>query len=218
MPVSAVPFTNTDLLTRIIPAWLSCHMPIKWEIELRTYLKTSTATPLKFGKIFIFFPDFIIDVSYSSMGSHQIRKIAGCAFTRNVRNVCPATVGLRSRHASWHVRDARVVMSVVGKMFPAFLAHAQPAILLIWWGAHDGIKFSPCTKRGPWWPLYWPTMYRCLGHLLKFPPSCRGFHFQNGTDILCKICSMYLYDYLIQTYMRSTLYNLLKEFNDWAHV
>ena len=50
----------------------------------------------------------------------------------------------RPRHASWHVRHSRAVMharivnkqfplkSVVGKTFPAFTAHAQPAILSIW--------------------------------------------------------------------------------------
>ena len=57
-----------------------------------------------------------------------------------------ATTGKRSRHASRHVRDrdARVVMhagianlrlpvkTVAGKMFPAFPAHTQPAILRIW--------------------------------------------------------------------------------------
>ena len=49
-----------------------------------------------------------------------------------------------SRHASRHMRDARAVMhagiaskrfplkSVVGKTFPVFLTHAQPAILHIW--------------------------------------------------------------------------------------
>ena len=80
--------------------------------------------------------------------SCQIRKIAGCACAGNAGNVFPGTVGLRSRHASWHVRDARAVMhvgianwrfplkSVAGNTFPAFPVHAQPAILRIWWEAH----------------------------------------------------------------------------------
>ena len=37
------------------------------------------------------------------------------------------TANKRSRHASWHVRDA-----MAGKTFPAFPAHAQPVILRIW--------------------------------------------------------------------------------------
>ena len=42
--------------------------------------------------------------------SYQIRKIAGCACTGNAGNVFLATAGLRSRHVSRHVRDARAVM------------------------------------------------------------------------------------------------------------
>ena len=80
--------------------------------------------------------------------SYQIRKIVSCACTGNAGNVFLATMGLRSRHASRHVRDARAVMhagiasyrfplkSVAGKTFPAFPAHAQPAILRIWQEAH----------------------------------------------------------------------------------
>ena len=56
----------------------------------------------------------------------------------------PATAGQRSRHASRHVRHARALMHVgiasqqfplkseAGKTFPAFPAHAQPAIVRIW--------------------------------------------------------------------------------------
>ena len=80
--------------------------------------------------------------------SCQIRKISGCGCTGNAREVFPATAGQRSRHASRHVRDKRAVMhtrianwrfllkSVAGKTFPAFPAHAQPAILRIWHEAH----------------------------------------------------------------------------------
>ena len=76
--------------------------------------------------------------------SYQIHKIAGCAGAGNTGNVFPATAGYRPRHASWHVRYARAVMhaviankrfplkSVAEKTFPAFPAHTQPVILLIW--------------------------------------------------------------------------------------
>ena len=79
---------------------------------------------------------------------YQIRKIAGCASAGNAENVSPATAGLRSRHASRHVRVARAVMyagianyrflfkSVAGNTFPAFPAHAQSTILRIWQEAH----------------------------------------------------------------------------------
>ena len=85
-----------------------------------------------------------ITVCVTPWTSCQICKIAGCACTGNAENVFPATAGQRSRHASRHVRDARAVMhagianwrfpltSVAGKTFPAFPAHAQPAILRIW--------------------------------------------------------------------------------------
>ena len=91
----------------------------------------------------------IVDPPWASC---QICKIAGCACAGNAGNVFPTTVGWWSRHASWHVRDARAVMhagianwrfhlnSVVGKTFPAFPAHAQPAILGIWQEAHDMIR------------------------------------------------------------------------------
>ena len=57
--------------------------------------------------------------------------------------------GSRPRHSAWLVRDARDVMhgtianyqfplkSVVGIASPAFLAHAQLAMLRIWKEAHD---------------------------------------------------------------------------------
>ena len=50
--------------------------------------------------------------------------------------------GTFSPHASRHMRDAGIanypfpMKSVVGKMFLAFPAHAQPAILHIWYEAH----------------------------------------------------------------------------------
>ena len=42
--------------------------------------------------------------------SFQIRNIVGCACTGNAGNVFPAAAGVRSRHASRHVFDARAVM------------------------------------------------------------------------------------------------------------
>ena len=42
--------------------------------------------------------------------SCRIRKIAGCACAGNAGNVFPTTAGLRSRHATRHVRHARAVM------------------------------------------------------------------------------------------------------------
>ena len=78
--------------------------------------------------------------------SYQIRKFADCACAGNAGNVFPASAGWRSRHASRHVRDVRAVMSASltsgffevsgGKNFPAFTAHAQPAILRIWQESH----------------------------------------------------------------------------------
>ena len=77
------------------------------------------------------------------MASCQIHKIAGCPCSGNARNVFPATVGWRSRHASRHAHDARAVKhagiankrfylkSVAGKTFPAFPAHAQLATYVV---------------------------------------------------------------------------------------
>ena len=82
-------------------------------------------------------------VDVVTWASYQIRNIAGCACAGNARNVFPTTVGWRSRQASRHAGDARAVMHagianyrfpfklVARKTFPAFLAHAQPAILRI---------------------------------------------------------------------------------------
>ena len=80
--------------------------------------------------------------------SYQIRKIAGCACAGNVGNVSPAAdfngnrwlaipVCITAR-ASRTCRDAcrDRLPAVAGKTFPAFPAHAQPAILRIWQEAH----------------------------------------------------------------------------------
>ena len=98
-------------------------------------------------------------IAWCSWASCQICKIAGCACAGNAGNVFPATTIKRSRHASRHVRDARAVMhagianqqfplkSVAGKTFPAFPAHAQPAILRIWQEAH----WSSSHSLNQWW-------------------------------------------------------------------
>ena len=70
--------------------------------------------------------------------SYQIRKIAGCACSGNAVNVFPATDlkgnRLRDAHVVMHVEIANPGVS--GKKFPAFPAHAQPAISRIWQEAH----------------------------------------------------------------------------------
>ena len=82
--------------------------------------------------------------SISSWASYQIHKIAVCACAGNIGKVFPATAGYRSRHASWHVRDAHAVMHagidnyrfpfklLAGGTFPVFPAHVQHATLRIW--------------------------------------------------------------------------------------
>ena len=76
--------------------------------------------------------------------SYQIRQIAGCACAGTAGNVLPAT-DIKGNHqlaipacitarASRTCRDACWDRwpKVAGKTFPAFPAHAQPAILPIW--------------------------------------------------------------------------------------
>ena len=105
--------------------------------------------------------------------SCQIRKIAVCACARNARNVFLA--GYRSRHASRHVRHARAVMHAgtdnsrfplkwtPGKTFPAFPAHAKPAILRICQEAH---YTSTCPLDYPLHPIY------ALSIIVYAPSSC----------------------------------------------
>ena len=87
---------------------------------------------------------------YPSWASSQILKPAGCVCAGNAGNVFPATDFKGNRqlatpacitaHASRTCRDAcRDRGSVAGKTFPAFPAHAQPAILRIWKEAHGMI-------------------------------------------------------------------------------
>ena len=112
------------------------------------YIPISTSVPAMRGLCLI--------EKQTQLASCQICKIAGCACAGNAGNVFPTTVGWWSRHASWHVRDARAVMhagianwrfhlkSVVGKTFLAFPAHAQPAILGIWHKAHVSVLSLYC--------------------------------------------------------------------------
>ena len=81
---------------------------------------------------------------YTAMGLLPNTSNCGCVCVGNAGNVFSATAGKQSRHASRHVLDARAVMhagignsrfplnSAVGEKFPAFPAHAPPAILRIW--------------------------------------------------------------------------------------
>ena len=80
--------------------------------------------------------------------SYQIRKIAGCACAGNAGNIFPATQLLRKplvsdpdmhhgtcvTHVPWCMSGSPTRGD--GKTFPAFPAHAQPAILPIWQEAH----------------------------------------------------------------------------------
>ena len=110
--------------------WFGVQIPYRWACMLRVI-------SMKMEVQFLF-----------PWASCQIRKVAACACAGNAGNVFPATAGQRSRHASLHVRDARTVLhagianqrfalkSMAGKTFPAFPAHAHPAILRIWQEAH----------------------------------------------------------------------------------
>ena len=89
-----------------------------------------------------------IDITKAQWASYQIRKIVCCACAGIAGNVFPATSFKGKRklvipacitaRASRTCRDAcRDLYSVgAGKTFPAFPAHAQPAILRIWQEAH----------------------------------------------------------------------------------
>ena len=80
--------------------------------------------------------------------SCQIGKIVGCACAGNAGNVFPATDfkrktlvsdpnmhhGTCDTHVLWCMSGS--LTTVAGKTFPAFLGHAQPAILRIWQEAH----------------------------------------------------------------------------------
>ena len=88
---------------------------------------------------------------YPQWTSYQIRKIAGCACAGNAGNVFPTTDFKGNRqlaipaytkaHAALTCRDTCWDRwpAVAGKTLPAFLVHAQPAILSIWQEAHGGI-------------------------------------------------------------------------------
>ena len=87
-------------------------------------------------------------MSQTTWASYQIRKIVDCACAGNAGNIFPSTDFKWNRQLAipacitaraWRTcrdacRDSYSV--VVGKTFPAFPAHAQPAILRIWQEAH----------------------------------------------------------------------------------
>ena len=84
-----------------------------------------------------------VETSVESMGLLPVTQNCGCACAGNAGNVFPVTAGERSRHASRHVRhvpwcmpgsltNGFLLKSAAGEKFPAFPAHAQPAILRIW--------------------------------------------------------------------------------------
>ena len=114
---------------------------------------------------------FLVHLEYTLWASCQIRKFAGCACAGNAGNVFPATLCLQSRHASRHVRDARAVMhvgianwrfplmSVAGKTFPAFPAHAQPAIYAS--GKRSIVISISLSSSLTSWLLYEFTTMRC---------------------------------------------------------
>ena len=52
------------------------------------------------------------ELCQTAWASHQTCEIAGCACARNAGNVFPTTDFKGNRHASRHVRDARVVIHV----------------------------------------------------------------------------------------------------------
>ena len=83
-------------------------------------------------------------INYLAMGLLPDTQNRGCACAGNAGNVFPVTAGKRSRHASRHVlthvpwcMPGSLTSSFLwnrrrGETFPAFPAHAHPAILRIW--------------------------------------------------------------------------------------
>ena len=100
------------------------------------------------------------DLTLTPWASYQIRKIAGCACTGNAGNVLPAIRlqwkppvsdhgmhhGTCGTHVPWCMSGS--LTGAVGEAFPAFPAHAQPAILCIWQEAH-GTTVTPGYGREP---------------------------------------------------------------------
>ena len=88
-----------------------------------------------------------------SWASCQIRKIAGCACTRNAGNVFPGTAGKRFRHASWHVRAARDMMhaGMANQWFPFEVDGGENVPGIPGECASRNITY---LARGPWYTTY----------------------------------------------------------------
>ena len=76
-------------------------------------------------------------ILHSEWPPHQIRKITGCACAGNAGKPPPPPPRELAIPPCISARASRFPLkSVVGKTFPAFLVHAQPAILRIWREVH----------------------------------------------------------------------------------
>ena len=156
-----------------------------------------------------------------SWASYQICKIAGCVCAGNARNVFPATDFKGNRklatpacttaRASRTCRDAYRdrYPAVAGKTFPAFPAHAQPAILRIWQEAHWGRsawywqRNLSCRLLGAGW-CNTSSGWSCKGtrgtKLISSAPFCFKFacyfiylfFIINKTRFMCWLASSYL--------------------------
>ena len=102
------------------------------------------------GLIYVYVTNFAIP---SVMDLLPDTQNSGCACAGNTGNVFPATDLKGNRGLTipafitaraWDAyRDRQP--AVAGKTFPAFPAHAQPAILRIWQEAHAGCWLQSCT-------------------------------------------------------------------------
>ena len=81
--------------------------------------------------------------------------------------------------------------SVAGKTFPAFPAHAQPAILRIWLEAH-GVSSPTCVRSS--WPLcnemLAPNIWATNPRSLNFQPMTVQFSNENCAIIGWKACDI----------------------------
>ena len=126
----------------------------------------------------------------SQWASCQICKIAGCAYAGNAGNVFPATEFKGNRWlaipACIPTRASRTCHDAVAeKTFPAFPAHAQPAILRIWQEAHDSlladtllaIKLNKILSQFNWLSLNSITLSLTRLHLAKAHNRTSGVKF-----------------------------------------
>ena len=109
------------------------------------------------SSLFFFYITWTVITSFTPWASFQPHYVAGSACAGNAGNISPsatskATASKRSQHASRHVHHARAAMHIEianprwrGKRSPGktFPAHAQPAILGIWQGAHLVLRSTP---------------------------------------------------------------------------